>query len=120
MGLLLDHRRAIVLLAADPGAAVRAAISRRPRGCAPRRDESLPPLLASAETALSRHAARQGLARRARYRPASLWRDRNRRTSAARPARPQVQQSRFLTARRHRTGDGRQTGISPVTIDPGV
>ena len=41
LGLVLDHRRAVLFVAADPRAALRARLSRGARGRASRRDESL-------------------------------------------------------------------------------
>ena len=49
LGLVLDNRRAVVFLAADPGAALRAGLSRRPRGRASGRDEPLAAVLAAGE-----------------------------------------------------------------------
>ena len=72
LGLVLDHRRAVLFVAADPGAALRARLSRRPRGRASRRDEPLAAVLAAGRAHLPARRARQGLARRARHRPASL------------------------------------------------
>ena len=65
LGLVLEHRRAVVLLAAYPRAAVRARLSRRARGRPPRRAQPFAAVLAAGEAALSRRRARQGLARRA-------------------------------------------------------
>ena len=58
LGLVLDHRRAVVLLAADSGAAVRAGLSRRARGRASGRDESLAAVLAAGCNDLSRTSTR--------------------------------------------------------------
>ena len=62
------------LLAADPGAAVRARLSRRARGRASRRDEPLAAVLAAGRAASVPSRPRQGLARRPRHRPAPLRR----------------------------------------------
>ena len=54
LGLVLDHRRAVVLVAADPRAALRAGLSRRARGGASDRDEPLGAVLAAGERRLLR------------------------------------------------------------------
>ena len=54
LGLLLDHRRAVLFLAADPGAAFRARLSRRARGRASGRDEPLAQVLAAGRAASAR------------------------------------------------------------------
>ena len=67
LGLLLDHRRAVLFLAADPGAALRARLSRRPRGRPSGRDEPLAPILAAGRAHLPacRRAPRPGSMRMA-------------------------------------------------------
>ncbi len=67
LGLVLDHRRAVLFVAADPGAALRARLSRRPRGRASRRDEPLARVLAAGRAHLSarRRAPRPGSTRTA-------------------------------------------------------
>ena len=75
---------AVVFLAADPGAALRARLSRCPRGRASCRDESFGAVLAGGRASLSLGRARQEVARYLRQRSASLWhrgltRDRNNR-----------------------------------------
>jgi hypothetical protein len=72
LGLVLDHRRAVLFVAADPGAVLRARLSRRPRGRASDRDEPQQSVLAAGRSHLSAYGPRQGLARRARHRTASL------------------------------------------------
>jgi len=72
LGLVFDHRRAVVFLAADPGAAVRAGLSRRPRGGASDRDEPLAAILAAGQRRLLGRQPRQGMARHSRLRPAPL------------------------------------------------
>ena len=62
----------VIFLAAHSGAAIRARLSRRARGRPSDRDESFAAVLAAGREDLSRHGARQGLARRAWRRPASL------------------------------------------------
>src|SRR5262249_8093040 len=71
---MLVDRRAVVFLAAHARSAVRARLSRRPRSRASRRDESFAPVLAAAAAPVPGNAPRQGLAQRARRRPASLRR----------------------------------------------
>ena len=62
LGLVLDHRRAVVLLAAHPGAAFRAGLSRRARGRASGRDEPFAAVLAAGERHLpGRHRAKAWL-----------------------------------------------------------
>ena len=60
LGLVLDHRRAVVFLAADPRAAVRAGLSRRPRSGASDRDEPLGAVLAAGQRRLLGRQPRQG------------------------------------------------------------
>ena len=72
LGLVLQHRRAVVLLAADPGAALCARLPRRARGRASGRAQSFAAVLAAGRAALPECRARQGLARRQRHRSAPL------------------------------------------------
>src|SRR2546430_7117102 len=74
LGIMLHHRRAVVFLAPHPRAAVRPRLSRRARGRPPGRDEPFAALLAPVGAPLFEHDARQGVARRARDRPAPLRR----------------------------------------------
>ena len=55
LGLVLDHRGAVVLVAADPGAAPRARLSGGARGRASDRDEPLGPVLAAARAHVPGH-----------------------------------------------------------------
>ena len=54
LGLVLDHRRAVVFLASDPRAALRAGLSRGARGRASDRDEPLAAVLAAGSRRLRR------------------------------------------------------------------
>ena len=54
LGLVLDHRRAVLFLAAHSGAAFRARLSRRARGGASGRDEPLAQVLAAGRAASTR------------------------------------------------------------------
>src|SRR5262249_13313900 len=71
---MLVDRRAVVFLAAHSRAAVRARLFGGARGRASRGAESLAPLLAPAAAVVSGNATRQGVAQRARRRPAPLRR----------------------------------------------
>ena len=73
LGFLLDRRRAVIFVAADPGAELRAQLSRRARSGAPRRNEPFGAVLASGAAAFPRSRTRQGVARRSWQRSASLW-----------------------------------------------
>ena len=64
LGVLFDHGRALLLVAAHPCAAFRARLSRRARSGASHRNEPFGPLLAAASSHLPGCAAREGLARR--------------------------------------------------------
>ena len=64
LGLVLEQRRAVVLLAAHSRAAVRARLSRGARGRASGRDQPFAAVLAAVEATQSGMRARQGLARR--------------------------------------------------------
>src|SRR4029077_18893200 len=74
-------RRAFVLLAVDPGAERHPRLSRRTRSGASCRDEPFGEVLAAGAAPLPASRTRQGMARRARQRSASLrlagggWRD---------------------------------------------
>ncbi|MGY4300891.1 putative metal-dependent hydrolase [Bradyrhizobium sp. i1.4.4] len=73
LGLLHLGRLAVVLLAPDPRAALRARLPRRARGRPSRRDEPLGAVLARLRKGLPVDGARQEVARYARQRPAPLW-----------------------------------------------
>ena len=64
LGLVLDHRRAVVFLAAHSGAEPCARLPRRARSGASRRDEPFAAVLAAGAAALPGSRTRQGLARR--------------------------------------------------------
>jgi len=72
LGLVLNHRPAVVLMAAHSGAEHGANLSRRPRSGASDRDESFTAILAAGAAHLSGARRRQGLARRPRQRSAPL------------------------------------------------
>ena len=72
VGVLLDRRRVVVFVAADPGAELRAQLPRRARSGAPGRDEPFGAVLAPGAAALPRSRTGQGVARRSWQRSASL------------------------------------------------
>ncbi len=72
LGFVHLGRLAVVLLAADPGAALRARLSRRSRGRASRRDEPFVAVLAGGRPGLPVGRARQAMARHLRQRFAPL------------------------------------------------
>src|SRR5947209_4296732 len=70
---MLDHRRAVVLVAAHSGAALRARLSGGARSRASDRDEPLAALLAPAASPVPDDGPRQSMARCARHGSASIW-----------------------------------------------
>src|SRR5690606_14394604 len=69
LGLLHGHRPSVLLVAADPGPALRARLPRRPRGRAPPGDEPLAALLAPGRIGVPRDPRGARLAQQGRRAP---------------------------------------------------